>query len=290
MRATGGMSTPMQALLLHARVMLWVGTMLLLLALLVLRVYMFCEAYSSFSLRRTEEAWLRQRCREPDFFSNMRQHTDLCAQVEQGARASILLHALNVVCTTAHLCGQRQCADYLNDLVVRGFAWPLALVLCLFVLMVPSIITSLARHGVWHSFDASARRAHGFPMHAQIPPMAWPHAPAMRMLEDAPPMSAGQDAVYWQQQRPQHEPVATGPCHVGAAGDDMWVDMLQQQQQGMPSTTSRAGVPEVLVWSSPGSWRERECHDKDGPWMEEIGMEGPGSNTAGVRHRHGRRW
>lgn len=75
------MSTPMHALLVHVRAMLRVVSGLLLVWLVVSRACIFCEAYSDLSLRRAEEAWLRQRCQEPDFFSNMRQHTDLCTQV-----------------------------------------------------------------------------------------------------------------------------------------------------------------------------------------------------------------
>lgn len=87
----------------------------------------------------------------------MRQHTDLCTQVEQNAMRWVLLHALNTVCTTSHMCGSRSCMEYINDLVVRGIAWPAAAVVCLFVVMIPSIITSMAGRTMWQSFDSRAR-------------------------------------------------------------------------------------------------------------------------------------
>lgn len=39
-----------------------------------------------------------------------------------------------------------------------GIAWPVAIVACLFVVMVPSIITSMASRAMWHSFDSHARK------------------------------------------------------------------------------------------------------------------------------------
>lgn len=105
---------------------------------------------------------------EPEFYSNMRQHTDLCALVESRAREWVLLHALNTVCTTTHVCGERPCIEYLNDLVVRGIAWPVAAVACLFVVMVPSIITSMASRSMCHAFDTRARRTAGWQLHRQM--------------------------------------------------------------------------------------------------------------------------
>jgi hypothetical protein len=128
-------------------------------SIVVSRVYIFYEAWSEFSLRRTDEAWLRERCKEPDFYANMRQHTDVCAQVEKNARASVLLHALNVAFTTpGNFCGSKQsCLDYLNDLVVRGLMWPLVAVIGIFMIMVPSILSSIARRSIWNRFDHRAR-------------------------------------------------------------------------------------------------------------------------------------
>lgn len=84
--------------------------------------------------------------RQAEFYTNMRQHTDLCAQVERRARQWALLHALNVMFTTSRLCGPRMCVEYANDLVVRGIAWPIAMVLGILVMTMPSIITRCSPH------------------------------------------------------------------------------------------------------------------------------------------------
>lgn len=49
--------------------------------IIISRVHIFYESYSEFTLQRVEEEWLRKNCQDPDFYSNMRQHTDLCALV-----------------------------------------------------------------------------------------------------------------------------------------------------------------------------------------------------------------
>ncbi len=121
------------------------------------RVYIFYEAYSLFSMQRTDESWLRSKCRDAEFYSNMRQHTDLCAQVEHRAMQWVFLHALNKMFTTSHICGEKPCLGYLNDLIVRGIAWPAAIILCLFIVTIPSIITSMASKSIWHATDQRAR-------------------------------------------------------------------------------------------------------------------------------------
>lgn len=195
-----------------------------------LRVYVFFEAYSQFTLQRVEEEWLRQSCQDPDFYSNMRQHTDLCALVSiyfyhchhadvlslrpeflrsccfvvggaqwetvgsplftqhhvhhvarMWSKVKVFL-SLSSSCSlfTSHtpVCGAlvviffrvwhlgsvtvcvwplRPCIEYINDLVLRGIAWPVAIVACLFVVTVPSIISSMAGKSMWQALDSRAR-------------------------------------------------------------------------------------------------------------------------------------
>lgn len=120
------MTTPVQAFLVYTKAVLTVLAFFAIFAMTVSRSYIFYEAYVAESLKRVEEAWLRQKCKDPDFYSNMRQHTNLCLQVEKNAQSSIALTALNTMVATTHLCGTRQCADYMQDMVLRGLAWPMA--------------------------------------------------------------------------------------------------------------------------------------------------------------------
>jgi hypothetical protein len=120
------MTTPVQAFLVYTKAVLTVLAFLAVFAMVISRSYIFYEAYVAESVKRVEEAWLRQKCKDPDFYSNMRQHTNLCLQVEKNAQSSIALTALNTMVATTHLCGSKQCADYAQDLVLRGLAWPMA--------------------------------------------------------------------------------------------------------------------------------------------------------------------
>ena len=152
------MGTPAHALVAYSKALFILISAFALCGVVISRVYIFYEAYSRFSMERSQEVWLRGQCRDPEFYSNMRQHTALCADIEHSAMQSVTLHALNKVFTTSHVCGERACIEYMNDLVVRGIAWPAALILCLFVVTIPSIITSMASRTMWHASDQRAKR------------------------------------------------------------------------------------------------------------------------------------
>jgi hypothetical protein len=59
------------------------------------RIFIFYEAYTSFLSVLKDEEWLRIQCASSEFYSNMRQHTELCNQVMFNAARSPLLIALN---------------------------------------------------------------------------------------------------------------------------------------------------------------------------------------------------
>jgi hypothetical protein len=51
---------------------IWVTT------LCVSRIFIFHEAYSTHVAKVKDEQWLAEQCSKPEFYSNIRQHTDLC--------------------------------------------------------------------------------------------------------------------------------------------------------------------------------------------------------------------
>lgn len=57
------MSTPVQVTLAYARALLVVFLCMAATAAAVSRTYVFYESYSQFTLQRSEEAWLRERCK-----------------------------------------------------------------------------------------------------------------------------------------------------------------------------------------------------------------------------------
>ena len=110
----------------------------------VSRVFVFYEAYSTFLNILKDEAWLRAQCALPEFYSNLRQHTDLCNAVRLNAERSPLLIALNEVAGTAHICGRLSCFDMLSNA-----GWPVILTAVFVVLFMPSVFFRLVR-GVVH--------------------------------------------------------------------------------------------------------------------------------------------
>lgn len=155
------MSTPIHALLLYMKALAILLGGLAVVGGVVSRSYIFYESYVHHTVKREEEGWLRQMCREPEFYSNMRQHTDVCAQIEHSAQTWIFLTALNTVFTTAHVCGPKPCAEYINTLIIRGLAWPAAVVLGILAMSVPSLLTSMVRNTLWRTFDTRARGGGG---------------------------------------------------------------------------------------------------------------------------------
>ena len=112
------------------------------------RIFIFYESYTSFLAVLKDEEWLRVQCASPDFYSNMRQHTELCNTVMLNAARSPLLIALNDVAGTAHLCGRNSCTDTLMALSNAG--WPVIVIVAVIILITPTILVRVARMLVMH--------------------------------------------------------------------------------------------------------------------------------------------
>jgi len=113
----------------------------------VSRVFVFYEAYSAFLRVLKDEEWLRVQCALPEFYSNLRQHTDLCNAVRLNAERSPVLLAMNEVANTAHLCGRYSCTEAVT--MISSAGWPVIFALTVTLLMAPSLILKIAR-GVVH--------------------------------------------------------------------------------------------------------------------------------------------
>ena len=132
----------------------------------VSRLFVFYEAYSAFLRILKDEEWLRSQCSLPEFYSNLRQHTDLCNNVRLNAERSPLLIALNEVANTAHLCGRYSCAEAFTMLSSAG--WPVLLGLVAVLLVAPSVVVRIARGVVRGGGDA-------LPVHMRLPRHYYPH-------------------------------------------------------------------------------------------------------------------
>lgn len=106
------------------------------------RLIMLHQEYQNELNRLSDDEWLRVKCKDPEFFHNIKQHTDLCLKVEANARRSCLMVALNTVISTTYLCGYKSCAEYAQDLL--GFFMTLSLpilgLIVLILFMGPTIL------------------------------------------------------------------------------------------------------------------------------------------------------
>ena len=138
------MSTPAMLFGSVAQFMIVTLTAFWTASFLVLRVAVFVDAWQQAVRVQQDEAWLRLQCDDPDFYSNMRQHTDLCMQVRKNAEQIPFLQALSAVANTAHLCGRYSCADAVLYMSNRG-GLPVLVAGLAALLMAPGALWALWR-------------------------------------------------------------------------------------------------------------------------------------------------
>ena len=110
----------------------------------VSRLFIFYEAYLSFQGTLKDEEWLRSQCTHPEFYSNMRQHSDLCNDVRRNAERSAVLIALNEVAGTAHLCGRYSCLESIAFLSSSA-GWPVLVAIAVTVILAPTVLVRIVR-------------------------------------------------------------------------------------------------------------------------------------------------
>ena len=106
----------------------------------VSRVFVFYEAYTEFQNVLKNEAWLRTQCIDSDFYSNLRQHTELCDGVLRNSERSPFLIALNAVAETANLCGRYTCMEALSNA-----GWPVIFAGVVTVLFAPTVLVRVVQ-------------------------------------------------------------------------------------------------------------------------------------------------
>ncbi len=152
------MTTPSMAFSMLARNALGVFVTLWMATFLVTRTYILHEEYVSEMGARSDETWLVEKCKDTEFYANLRQHSDLCTRVQNNARASIVLRVLSrVMSRSTHLCGTLSCTELAYSAAER-FGWHvLALVLGL-VVLAPNFVVMFAR-GVMQRHASSMEEA-----------------------------------------------------------------------------------------------------------------------------------
>lgn len=109
------------------------------------RIYLLHEAYIEEANKRVDEIWLLKQCDDAEFYSNIRQHTDICTEVANNARSSLLLKALHKVASNTHICGSASCMETAYAFVVR-FGWQATLLAALVMLVAPNFFFGVLHH------------------------------------------------------------------------------------------------------------------------------------------------
>lgn len=114
-------------------------------AMLVTRICALHEEYVAELGIRNDERWLVERCKDPDFYANLRQHSDLCTRVANNAQASIALRVLGrVMERSTHLCGDTSCGDVVAAMAAR-FGWHAVALLAATMVLAPNLLMMLMR-------------------------------------------------------------------------------------------------------------------------------------------------
>jgi hypothetical protein len=137
------MSTPAMMLASMLKLMIICMTTFWIVSFSVGRFFVFYEAYTSALRVVRDEAWIRAQCADPQFYSNLKQHSDLCQSVQINFERSPLLVALNAVSETAHLCGRYSCTE--NLMVISRGGWPVILSVGFFSLLAPTLLVQVMR-------------------------------------------------------------------------------------------------------------------------------------------------
>ena len=99
-------------------------------------MYTLHSEHATARQRLTDDQWLLKQCGDPDFFMRLKQHTDLCQDVEVNARRSILLHSFSSALRTTQLCGFDSCtniATALVDTILRGGIITIAIAIAIII-------------------------------------------------------------------------------------------------------------------------------------------------------------
>jgi hypothetical protein len=105
-----------------------------------------------------DEKWLRMQCDDPVFFSNLKQHVSLCAQVQENAQRNALLVALTETMENSSLCGVVSCWDLVMGLQHASLNTMLMLSACA-ILMV-AVLLPCANIVTRFLYESSPRSFH----------------------------------------------------------------------------------------------------------------------------------
>jgi hypothetical protein len=112
------------------------------------RVYIFHNAYIHHLQTVEDELWIREQCKDPEFYAHLAAHSVLCQNVFENARKNTLLVALNETVSTASACGTIGCWELLA-FVQNGGLSLVATVSIILLVVVTVVFPSLSIISKW---------------------------------------------------------------------------------------------------------------------------------------------
>jgi hypothetical protein len=132
------MSTPAMMIASMLKLMIICLTTFWIVSFAVGRFFVFYEAYTSARRLVRDEEWIRMQCADAQFYSNLKQHSDICQSVQINFERNPFLVALNAVSETAHLCGRFSCTE--NLMAISRGGWPVILSVGVVSLLAPTLL------------------------------------------------------------------------------------------------------------------------------------------------------
>lgn len=141
------MSTPAKAFVSALYYFVKFSSILWAVTLVCDRVYAFHLIYKEENARLQDEEWLRTNCKNPEFYANMKSHTNICALVEHNAMRNLFLYSAKQVMHSTYLCGLHSCVDYLHELTTVFFhmSTPLLIIVVVIILFFPVLFSHTMR-------------------------------------------------------------------------------------------------------------------------------------------------
>lgn len=117
------------------------------LSFLVTQTHKFHTAYSMRMREYTNNEWLVNQCKSPEFYSNMKQHSSLCEDVQKNQSDALWLHALRDVLEQCSLCGTHTCEVLLQSVFgwVAAHSFHMAVSCCICVFLVAYVLIPCQR-------------------------------------------------------------------------------------------------------------------------------------------------
>ena len=141
---------------------LWVS------ALAISRIYMFHDEYHRIVEHIHNDNRLREMCGEAEFLSIMKQHNDICSEVQHDAQVNPWLRALDKALNSPTLCGAEPCADIIGRWCVKGGWTGVGCCVLVFLFMPQVLMRLITLSYAWSVGQDAHPKMHSSPLYPRL--------------------------------------------------------------------------------------------------------------------------